>query len=153
MLRIITWNNVYLLVEVKPAKGVFGVQVWVKQVKIGPKIRFFIVFSSSVHFLENSICLEHCQTTSRDKPHDKISRALTWAQNYGFCHFLKVATLVFLDIAHNCRAETSKTKQKKQKINYGPTSSRNNLFYSNFVECPLKLACVKAKIHYAINHI
>ena len=120
LLRMITWNNVYLLVAVKPAKSVFGIQVWVKQVKIGPKIRFFIVFSSLVYFLENSICLEHCLTTSRDKPHEKISRALTWAKNYGFCHFLKVPTLVFLDIAHSCRTETSK-KQKNKKLwpNFG----------------------------------
>ena len=43
--------------------------------------------------------------------------APNWVQNQGFCYFLKVASLVFLDIAQNCilgqcltssRAETSK---------------------------------------------
>ena len=41
----------------------------------------------------------------------------SWAQNQGFCHFFKFASLVFLDIAQDCsfgacltssRAETSK---------------------------------------------
>ena len=57
-----------------------------------------------------------CLTNSRGKIH--------WLQNYGFCHFLKVPLLVFLDIAQNCslghcltarRAETSKKKKKKKK--------------------------------------
>ena len=50
---------------------------------------------------------------------EKISGAPKWVQHYGFCHFLKVTSLVFLDIAQDCslgqsltssRAETSKKK-------------------------------------------
>ena len=32
----------------KPAKKIFGVQIWVKQTKIGSKISFFVIFSSLV---------------------------------------------------------------------------------------------------------
>ena len=47
----------------------------------------------------------------------KISGDKNWVRNYGFCHFLKVASLYFLDIAQDCSlgqcltssgAETSK---------------------------------------------
>ena len=46
-----------------------------------------------------------------------VLRAPNWVPNYGFCNFLKVALLVFIDIAQDCslgqcltssRAETSK---------------------------------------------
>ena len=55
----------------------------------------------------------------------KISGTPNWVRNCGFCHFLKVASLVFLDIAQDCslgqcltssRAETSKKKVKKKFI-------------------------------------
>ena len=65
--------------------------------------QFFLSFFSSLfhQFLEipygNS--QEHCQTTSRVKTHEKISGALNWVLNQGFYHFLKVGSLVFLDIA------------------------------------------------------
>ena len=74
---------------------------------------------------------------------EKISGAPNWVQNLSFCHFLKVASLVFLDIAVNCilgqrltssRAETSKK-------NCDSNEGQNNHHYSNVVECPLKLAC------------
>ena len=48
--------------------------------------------------------------------------APNWVQNEGFCHFLKVASLIFLDIEQDCslgqqcltfsRAGTSKNKIK-----------------------------------------
>ena len=62
-----------------------------------------------------------------------------------FSHCLKFASLVFLDIAQDCslgkclissRAETSKKKQKKKQ-----KQKRNDLFYSNVVGHPVKLAC------------
>ena len=59
-------------------------------------------------------------------------------------------SLVFLDIAQNCslgqcltssRAKTSKKKKKKKKKSgWG----RNDIFYSNVVECPLKLVYSKS---------
>ena len=58
-----------------------------------------------------------------------------------FSHCLKFASLVFLDIAQDCslgkclissRAETSTKKIK---------NGRNDLFYSNVVGHPVKLAC------------
>ena len=90
-----------------------------------------------------------CLTNSRGKIH--------WLQNYGFCHFLKVPLLVFLDIAQNCslghcltarRAETSKKKKKKKKKK-DPNWAGKDLFYSNVVERPLKLACFYS---YASDH-
>ena len=73
--------------------------------------------------------------------------APNWVQNQGFCYFLKVASLVFLDIAQNCilgqcltssRAETSKK-------NCGRNWDRNDLFYSNVVESPLCLFYYESK--------
>ena len=73
--------------------------------------------------------------------------APNWVRSYSFCHFLEVASLVFLDIAQDyslgqyltsSRAETSK---KKKKI-CAPNWDRNDLFYSNVVDRPLKLACL-----------
>ena len=63
--------------------------------------------------------MEQC-LTSRCKTHEKNLGgvwAQNWAQNEGFCHFLKCASLVCLDIAQDCsllqcltssRAEISK---------------------------------------------
>ena len=63
--------------------------------------------------------MEQC-LTSRCKTHEKNLEgvwAQNWAQNEGFCHFLKCASLVCLDIAQDCsllqcltssRAEISK---------------------------------------------
>ena len=59
--------------------------------------------------------MEHCLTTSRGKTHGKSFRGPRLG--LGFSHFLKVASLYFLDIAQDCslgqcltssRAETSK---------------------------------------------
>ena len=46
---IITWNNFELLVELILMKIVFGTQVWVKQDKIRPGIRFFFIQRSLVY--------------------------------------------------------------------------------------------------------
>ena len=84
--------------------------------------------------------MEHCLTPSNGKIHDKKiggngGGGAKLGQKFGFLHFLKVASLVFLDIAQDCclgqclissRAETSKKK---------------NPFDSNRDERPLKLAC------------
>ena len=65
--------------------------------------------------------MEPCITNSRDKTHEKNLGARNWVQNYGFWDFLKVASLVFLDITHDfslrqcltsSRAETSKLQKK-----------------------------------------
>ena len=48
--RTIAWkNNVQLLVERKISKNFWGLQIWVKQAKIGSKIGFFAIFSRLVH--------------------------------------------------------------------------------------------------------
>ena len=65
-----------------------------------------------------------------------------WTQN--FCYFLKVASLVFLDIARDCSLEqcvTSSRAETSQKIFCGPIWVQSDLFYSNVSEHPLKLAC------------
>ena len=65
--------------------------------------------------------MEHCLTPSSGKIHDKKIGGgdAKLGQKFGFLHFLKVASLVFLDIAQDCclgqclissRAETSKKK-------------------------------------------
>ena len=67
--------------------------------------------------------MEHCLTPSSGKIHDKKiggGGGAKLGQKFGFLHFLKVASLVFLDIAQDCclgqclissRAETLKKKK------------------------------------------
>ena len=69
-------------------------------------------------------------------------------EKYGFCHFPKVASLVFLEIAQDCslgqclissKAGTSKKKKKqkkKRKTNWG----QNYILNNNVVQHLLKLA-------------
>ena len=47
--RRISCNNTQLIVELKSTKKTLGTQIWAKRAKIVPKIRFFTIFSSSVH--------------------------------------------------------------------------------------------------------
>ena len=63
-----------------------------------------------------------------------------------FAIFSRFASLVFLDIAQDCslgQCLTSRSAEssKKEKKNCGPNWGWNDLFYSNDVEDPLKLAC------------
>ena len=79
--------------------------------------------------------------------------APNWVRNQDFCYFLKVASLVFLDVAQDCsygqcltsnRAETSK---KNIYIYIWPELGRDDPVYSNVVERPLRLACyLKQKV-------
>ena len=71
----------------------------------------------------------------------KKSGAPNWVRNKGFCHFLKVTSLVFLDIAQGYslgQCQTSSRAETSKQI-CGRNWSRNDFFYSN-VECPLKSA-------------
>ena len=56
-----------------------------------------------------------------------------------FAIFLKVASLVFLDIAQDCSLTQCLTSGRAES---SPNWGRNDLFYSNVVERPLKLACL-----------
>ena len=62
-----------------------------------------------------------------------------------FCHFLKVASLVFLDIAQDCCLGLVELKPPK-KVFCGPYWRRNDLFYSNVVERLLKFACYEHSV-------
>ena len=66
-----------------------------------------------------------------------------WVQSYGFCHFLKVTSLYFFDIAQDCSLGQCLTSRgaETSKKNCGRNWGRNDLFYSNVVGRPLKLAC------------
>ena len=61
-----------------------------------------------------------------------------------FCHFLKLASLIFLDIARDCSLveclTSSRAKTLKKKKNRGSNLGRNDLFYSSVVERPRKFA-------------
>ena len=46
---MIACDNIWYLVELKLSKKNVGAQIWVKRAKMGPKIRFFAIFSSLVH--------------------------------------------------------------------------------------------------------
>ena len=77
--------------------------------------------------------MEHFLTTSRDKIHEKTLGLQIGSKLRFFCHFLKVASLVFFDIAQDCslrqcltssRPKTSK-KKKKNWESGGPKLSSN----------------------------
>ena len=51
--------------------------------------------------------MEQCLTTSKGKTPEKNWGAQNWVRNWFFCHFLKLALLVFLDIAQDCSFLTS----------------------------------------------
>ena len=73
---------------------------------------------------------------------EKILGGPNWVRNKGFCYFLKVASLVFLDIAQNCilrQCLTSSRAETKKKC--CPNWFRNDISRSNVDEHPLKLAC------------
>ena len=63
-----------------------------------------------------------------------------WVQNEGFWHFLKVASLVFLDIAQDCSLGQCLTSRRAE-ISWKKVCGRNDHFYSNVVECILKRGC------------
>ena len=70
--------------------------------------------------------------------------ASNWVRNQGFCCFLKVESLVFLDIAQGCSLQqclTSSRAETSKKSFFGPNWGRNDLFYFKVVKHPLKLAC------------
>ena len=88
-------------------KKLFENQIWVKRAKIGTKIRFFAIFSSSLVFLKIAYddCLEQCLTTNRGKtqkenwgPHLGINDPKSGLELDFFWHFLKFGSLVFLEI-------------------------------------------------------
>ena len=76
---------------------------------------------------------------------EKILSPPNSIENLGFCHFLKAVSLVFLDIAQDCSLEqcvTSSRAETSIKHFSGPNWGQNDLFYSNAVEHPLRLACL-----------
>ena len=82
------------------------------------------------------------------KPIKKVSGAPNWVRNDGFCHFLKVASLFFLDIAQDCSLGPCATSSRaetwnliEQKKNCSPNWGQNDLSCSNVVKHPLELAC------------
>ena len=84
--------------------------------------------------------LEHYLTTSRGKSHEKISGDPNWVRNYGFCHFVKV--VLFSLILHKTAARDNVNLYSWNLKNIcGRNWDRNDLFYSNVIEHPLKLAC------------
>ena len=126
-----------------------GGVILAKLAKIGPKIRlFFYFFSSLVHqfFISLEIAqddsLEDCPTSSRGKTHKKKFGGPKLYPKFGFLLFSQGCIFSFFDIAQDCslghclissRAETSKS--------CSPDCSRNDLFFSNVVKNSPKLAC------------
>ena len=79
------------------------------------------------------------------KPMNKISGTPYTVQNLGFCHFLKVASLVFLDIAQDCnlgQCLKHLVMPKPEKKSCGPNWDRNDLFYPNMIERLLELVFI-----------
>ena len=101
----------------KPAKNLWGPKFWSDRLNSGPKL-VFLSFSQVwfICFPENCIDnnLEHCLTTSRCKNHEKSFGAPSQVQNQGFCYFLKVASLVFLDVAQDCSLEQCLTSSRAE---------------------------------------
>ena len=75
----------------------------------------------------------------------KIPGVPNWVRNQGFCHFLKVASLYFLDIAADCSLEqflTYSRVETSKRIFCSQNWDRNDLFYSNVVEVHLNLLVI-----------
>ena len=97
--------------------------------------------------------MEQC-LTDRGKTHEKKNFGTqNWVRKKSFRNSFKFASSVFYDIAQDSslgqcvppsRAEISKKKKTFCGSNKGltsPNSDRNDLFYSNIVKLPVKLAC------------
>ena len=70
------------------------------------------------------------------KPMKKNFGGLKFGPKFGFWNFLKVALLVFLDIAQDCSLRQCLTSSRAEISD--PNWGRNDLFYSNVVERALK---------------
>ena len=124
--------------------------MWTKRAKTGPKL---FSHSVSVAFL---YIAQVDSLTSRAKTDKKTFGAQNCARNQGFCHFLKFASLLFLDIVQDCSLGQCLTssRDRTSKITIcgltqdliGQNQGRNDIFYSNIVECPVKLACLFRKL-------
>ena len=98
-------------------------QIWVKWTKIGPKTRFFVIFSSLVHvvFLEiaYSDSLQQCLTFSRDKIQEKKifgpkfgSKGPKSVLKLGLFPFSQAGSLIFLEIACNDSLQQCQTRSR-----------------------------------------
>ena len=95
--------------------------------------------------------LEHYLITSRSKTHGKNFGAPKLGPNLGFFAIFSRLHIQFSLILHKIAARDNvyyllelkphKKKKKKQRNNYRPDWGLTDLFYSNVVERPLKLAC------------
>ena len=124
--------------------------MWTKRAKTGPKLFSYSVAVAFLYIAQDD------SLTSRGKTDEKTFRAQNWARNEGFCHFLKFASLLFLDIVQDCGLgqflTSSRDRTSKSTICgltqdlIGQNQGRNDIFYSNIVECPVKLACLFRKL-------
>ena len=124
--------------------------MWTKRAKTRPNL---FSYSVSLAFL---YIAQVDSLTSRGKTDKKTFGAQNCARNQGFCHFLKFASLLFLDIVQDCSLGQCLTssRDRTSKITIcgltqdliGQNQGRNGLFYSNVVECPGKLACLFRKL-------
>ena len=100
----------------KVHEKISGAQIWAK---LGPKIKFFVVFSGLAYQLSfklhRMMAWIYVQLLV-EVEFSKIIWPQNWTRNQVFYHFLKFASLVFLDIAQDgslgqcltsSRAETS----------------------------------------------
>ena len=111
-------------------KKCFRLEFGPKGAKIGPKTRFFVIFSSLVHQFSLKLhtdSLQQCKISSRGKTYEKIFWALIWAktgqnQNQNCFFFLPFSQVWFVSfplIAQNNSLEQclttsrGKTRQKK----------------------------------------
>ena len=72
--------------------------------------------------------LEHCVTTARGKTHGKTWGDPNGVQNWGFCHYIKVAPLVFVNIAQDCSLGQCLTSSRAETSNLHRVSTQTCLF-------------------------
>ena len=128
-----------------------GAQIWVKWSKIGPKIRFFVTFSSLVHQFSWKLHRMIDWNIVQIKPLKKKlgGPKLGSKLRQGFCHFLKVSSLFFPDIGKDCSLgqDLAASRAKTSKKNFlGQNLDRDELSYSNVIEHPLRLACFSVSL-------
>ena len=139
---IIADHDILWLMKPDFWKKMWWLEFGPKEPKLGPKLGF-LPFSQVwfISFSWNSIngSLQQCLISSRRKTHKKFLRPKFGSNEpksgprLVFCHFLKVGSLVFLEIPYNdsfqpCLiSSTDKTCKKKKKKHLRPKCGPNGL--------------------------
>ena len=60
----------------------------------------------------------------------KILGVPNWVQNVGFCHFLQVASLIFLDVVQDCSLGQCLTSSRAETVKEEMTQTEAKMIFS-----------------------